>query len=178
MLKTKKLSILNYEIISTIFVFIVGVLLHFVYEWSHESVLVGIFSPVNESVWEHLKLIFFPMFVISLVGKFYFKREYPNYLSNKIKGIMLAMMFIVVFYYSYTGIIGKDIAILDIGSFFIAVLIGQAYAYKKRNIKCFKWIYLVLPFLIGLFIIFTFWPPHIGLFKDPINGSYGIRKEK
>lgn len=43
-----------------IFISILGVLLHFTYEWSGDNPAVGLFSAVNESTWEHLKLIFFP----------------------------------------------------------------------------------------------------------------------
>lgn len=55
-------------IIGAVFTIITGTLLHFVYEWSGESLFVGIFSPINESVWEHLKLLFFPMSVWILIG--------------------------------------------------------------------------------------------------------------
>ena len=59
-------------IIGAVFTIITGTLLHFVYEWSGESLFVGIFSPINESVWEHLKLLFFPMSVWILIGYFIF----------------------------------------------------------------------------------------------------------
>ena len=43
-----------------IFISVLGVLLHFTYEWSGDNAVVGLFSAVNESTWEHLKLLFFP----------------------------------------------------------------------------------------------------------------------
>ena len=57
-----KVSIKNFQIFSTIFVMILGTLLHFTYEWSGGNLLVASFSAVNESTWEHLKLLFYPMF--------------------------------------------------------------------------------------------------------------------
>ena len=57
----KKNSILIFEIISSIFIMILGTLLHFTFKWSNNNVLVGTFSAINESTWEHLKLIFFPI---------------------------------------------------------------------------------------------------------------------
>lgn len=62
-------------IIGAVFTIITGTLLHFVYEWSGESLFVGIFSPINESVWEHLKLLFFPMSVWILIGYFIFGKN-------------------------------------------------------------------------------------------------------
>ena len=50
-----------------IFISILGVLLHFTYEWSGDNPAVGLFSAVNESTWEHLKLIFFPMLLLTLI---------------------------------------------------------------------------------------------------------------
>lgn len=60
----KKNSILIFEVISTIFIMILGVVLHFTFEWANNNILVGTFSPVNESIWEHLKLLFFPMWIL------------------------------------------------------------------------------------------------------------------
>ena len=62
-------------IIGAVFTIITGTLLHFVYEWSGESLFVGIFSPINESVWEHLKLLFFPMSVWILIGYFILEKN-------------------------------------------------------------------------------------------------------
>ena len=69
-------------IIGAVFTIITGTLLHFVYEWSGESLFVGIFSPINESVWEHLKLLFFPMSVWILIGYFIFGKT-ENYFKGK-----------------------------------------------------------------------------------------------
>lgn len=173
----KKCSLLKFEIVSTLIIFVLGILLHFTYNLSNQNVFVGIFSAINESTWEHLKLIFFPMTIMSLIGGFYFKEEEPKYLCTKTKGILIALSFLIIFFYTYTGIIGKSIGFLNIISFFVAVGIGQGYAYKKRSVSCSKsFSSLLLGILTFLFILFTFIPPHIGLFKDPITGGYGILK--
>ena len=54
-----KKKIRDYQIFSVIFVFILGTLLHFTYKLSGENGVVAIFSTVNESTWEHLKLLYF-----------------------------------------------------------------------------------------------------------------------
>jgi len=168
----KENLLLKFEIIGTIFIMIFGTLLHFVYEWSGNR-----FFPVNESVWEHLKLLFFPMLLVTIVGYFIFRGKYPNYLCSKVKGILLSMLFIIVFFYTYTGILGFHVAFLDIGSFFVAVLLGQIYSYFKvtsgngcSNAAAF----LILLVLSVCFMAFTVVPPRIGLFEDPVTGNYGI----
>lgn len=170
----KKRKFTNYQIFSVIFTFVFGTLLHFTYELSGDNLFVGIFSAVNESVWEHLKLLFFPMLITTILGYFYLGKD--NYICSKILGIIIAMIFTIVFFYTYTGILGQNIAIIDISSFFIAVLLGEyvAYVFMKNNLKCsnFKSIITVV-ILFFCFIVFTVKPPDIGLFQDPITGEYG-----
>ncbi len=49
-----------------LFTSVLGSLLHFVYEWTGENPLAALFSPVNESVFEHCKLLFFPALLYTL----------------------------------------------------------------------------------------------------------------
>ena len=117
----------NYQIISIIFTFILGTLLHFTYQLSGENSVVAIFSAINESVWEHLKLLYFPMLLTTIIGYFYIGRSIPGFFCSKTIGIVSAMVFTIIFFYTYTGILGKNIAIVDISSFFIAVFIRRIY---------------------------------------------------
>lgn len=171
-----KISLKKFEIISTIFIIAIGALLHFTFEWSNNNPIIGTFSAVNESVWEHLKILFFPMLVTTIIGYFYYK-DIPNYLCSKTKGILLSLSFIIVFFYTYTGIIGTHFAIVDIISFIVAIIIGEIYTYKKikSNIPCNNLISIItLIILTFSFIIFTFKTPHIEIFKDPSTKTYGI----
>ena len=173
----KKNNILILEIISTIFIMISGVLLHFTFEWFNNNALIGTFSPINESIWEHLKLLFFPMLITTIIVYFYAGKNISNYLCAKVQGIILAISFTIVFFYTYTGIIGTNFAIIDIISFFIAVALGQYVTYKKIQSasSCNNLIAIIILLVLYLcFLIFTFYPPHISLFKDSITGMFGI----
>ena len=114
-----KIKIRNYQIFNTIFVFALGTLLHFVYDWSGQNQIIGAFSAVNESTWEHLKLIYFPMLITIIIGFFYLGKNTSNFMCSKTIGLLVALAFTVIFFYTYTGILGKNIAIIDISSFFI-----------------------------------------------------------
>lgn len=149
---TKKSSILKFEIISAIFMLVVGTLLHFTFGWSNNNPLIGTFSAVNESTWEHLKLLFFPMLISTIIGYFYKWKVIPNYLCAKVLGIILSMSF-------------------------IAVALGQYIAYRKMEstFSCNKLVSIIILLVLCLcFFAFTFFPPHIALFKDPITGMFGI----
>lgn len=122
-----KNKLLRFQIFSVIFTWILGTILHFTYDWSNQNAIVGAFSAINESTWEHLKLLFFPMLITTIIGYFYLKpkEEYKNFLCAKTIGILVALVFVVIFFYTYTGVIGTNFAILDIGSFFVGVFLGE-----------------------------------------------------
>ena len=165
----KKNSILIFEIISTIFVMVLGTLLHFTYKWSNNNMLVGIFSPINESIWEHLKLMFFPMLITIIIGYLYKGKDIDNYLSSKVIGTIVMLSFTIVFYYTYSGILGTNYTGVDVSIFFIAVALGQYVSYKLMKTKFHGNNIIVIIILLALllcFVVFTFFPPNIALFKD------------
>ena len=165
----KKNSILIFEIISTIFVMVLGTLLHFTYKWSNNNMLVGIFSPINESIWEHLKLMFFPMLITIIIGYLYKGKDIDNYLSSKVIGTIVMLSFTIVFYYTYSGILGTNYTGVDVSIFFIAVALGQYVSYKLMKTKFHGnniIATIILLVLLLCFVIFTFFPPNIALFKD------------
>lgn len=175
-----KNRIRNYQIFSVIFTFILGTLLHFTYNLLGENVVIASFSAINESVWEHLKLLYFPMLLTLVIGYFYIGKNVPNFLCSKVVGAITSILFTITFFYTYSGILGKNIAVIDIASFFVATILGEYVAYKLMNssFKCNKNVSIFVLMLIGIcFIIFTYFTPKLGIFKDPITEQYGIIKK-
>jgi len=170
-------KIIKFEIFSIILVSILGTILHFTFKWSNYNAFVAAFSSVNESTWEHLKLLFYPMLISTLIGYFYFSKNISNFLCARLFAIISSMIFTVVFFYTYTGILGTNIAFLNIATFFIAVIIGEyiSYRFLISNLKCdsSKAIIAII-ILFVLFVFFTYFPPKLGLFQDPISGVYGF----
>ena len=78
-------QIKKWEIAEFIFIAIVGTLLHFVYDWSGQNPAVGIIAPVSESTWEHLKLLFMPALLFTLIQEAA-QRKIPVQYSKKIQG--------------------------------------------------------------------------------------------
>lgn len=93
------MNIKKWQIFASIFCLILGTILHFTYEWFNYNVIVGLFSAINESVWEHLKLLFYPMFFISIIGYFKIGRKLCNYWYAQMYGIVFALIFVVVYIY-------------------------------------------------------------------------------
>jgi len=170
-----------WQILGIILTIIFGTLLHFVFEWSGNNLLVGIFGAVNESSWEHLKLLFWPMLIYGLVEYFFSGKKYANYFPALTIGLLTGMIFILAFFYTYTGIIGEHFLWLDILSFILGAIVAFRSSYKVIKSGKFNggigktfWIFILI-ILIACFIFFTTSPPHIALFKDPISGTYGIQ---
>ena len=160
-------SLKTYMILGAVFVSILGTIFHFVYDWTGNNTIISIFVPVNESIWEHTKLIFFPMLLYSIYLNKKITAKYPYINSAMILGELSGVLSIIVLYYTYSGIIGYNIAFADISIFYISVVIAFYIAYKTVN--CCKaytilWILQILIFL--LYVIFTFNPPSIALFTQ------------
>ena len=174
-MKNKKT--ITFYIFSTLFSISLGTLLHFTYQWSNNNIFVASFSSVNESTWEHLKLIFFPLLITTLIGYFYIGKNYSNFLSSQTIGIIISILFIIIFFYTYTGIFGINLGFINILSFIIAILLGNFISYKLLG-SFFtlnkKTIFTILIILFFSFIILTYVSPKINLFKDPISNNYGI----
>lgn len=175
----EKRTVLIYETIGMLFIILLGSLLHFTFEWSGSQPIVGVFSAVNESVWEHLKLGFWPALLYMIVEYRLIKRETNNFFLAKTLGIYMIPLIITATFYSYTALTGESIFFIDILSFIVAVIIGQLSSYKLLTYKQFSDKYQIISlaalFLLGIaFIIFTFYPPHLPIFQDPISGDYGI----
>ena len=155
-----------------------GTLLHFLYDWSDQSAWIAPFSGVNESTWEHMKLLFWPMFLFALVQSFFFK-DRSDFFCVKLKGILLGLVLIPVIFYTYNGVIGSSPDWINITIFFVSAAAAYIYEMKQFNggIAACKNPGLAPAALIviaALFVIFTFATPMIGLFKDPLTGRYGI----
>ena len=110
--KIKTSKLLKIELIVTILELILGTLLHFIYEWSGNNVIIASFSAVNESVWEHLKLVFYPMLILGLIEYYFVKNIANNYIEAKAIGTFTAISFIVISFFTYTGIIGTNFFII------------------------------------------------------------------
>lgn len=155
-----------------------GTMLHFLYDWLGEAVWVAPFSGVNESTWEHMKLLFWPMFLYAVIQSFFFK-DREDYWCVKLRGILLGMVLIPVIFYTYNGVIGSSPDWINIAIFFIASSIAYMYEtrlFEKGSTTC-RYPNRVLAVLCGiaaLFAVFTFLTPKIGIFTDPLTGGYGV----
>lgn len=154
-----------------LFVLITGTLAHFFYDWTNHNPVIGFFVPVNESVWEHMKLLFFPMLLYAVIMIFLLKDKNTCVLSALFFGILVGTWLIPAVYYAYTYIIGKNIFLFDIGIFILSVMVSFLLFYRLSQtcrLKPYAGLLGGLIFLLFLcFVIFTHHPPDFKIFQDP-----------
>ncbi len=162
--------------------FFLGSITHFLYDWSGGSPIVGIFCPVNESVWEHLKMAFWVPLFWWTIKYFRISKRYDvsaaKWFFSCAVSLYTSLIFITSFYYTYTGAFGVEILIIDIFSLFLGITVAQLTAfhiYKHAKIRggSLRFSVIAIALLAAAFTAFTFAPPHIPLFIDTNTGMYG-----
>jgi len=165
-----------YHWIGIVVVCIASVSLHFLYDWLGKNAVVAMFVPTNESIWEHLNLVFWPLLLWWGLGYLIFRSNkdlsFHKWITAGMSSIMISMLFIVSWYYTWTNGIGIESSIIDIGSLFIAVPIAQLTAIHIYRVVEPRQIYsilsgLLLILFIGMFIGFTFFTPDLPIFIPP-----------
>lgn len=151
-----------------IFVCVLGVLLHFLYNLSGYNRIVGLFSAVNESTFEHLKLIFFPMLFLTLWDVFKLKKSDNEFLVKRTTGLLCGMFSIVFLFYTTWGVLGTRYDPVNIAIYFVGVLIAfytensGSYHISISNITCI----VIFLYLALAFFMFTYHSPNVGIFFD------------
>ena len=163
-MKNKKELVIRY-----IFVCVLGVLLHFTYNWSGQNRIVGLFSAVNESTFQHMKLIFFPTLLLTIWDILKGRFKEPGFLQKRTMGLLYGMGTIILLFYSIWGILGTRYDWINISIFFLGVFISF---YTENNWK--KNTYpiniltsvMILIYLTIAFFMFTYNFTNIGIFFD------------
>ncbi|MBR0403561.1 hypothetical protein IJI55_03390 [Candidatus Saccharibacteria bacterium] len=166
-------------ITSIVIISLVGTAAHFLYDFSRHNQLLGLFSAVNESTWEHIKIALTPIILWSLVDGAICGQN-PNYFLAKLASLLIPIFVIPLIFYTYTKLIKKSLLPLDIGMFILAIALAQL---------AFAWLISLpaIPFIaqyfacLGCFILFgaytllTLLPLRTFLFLDPITNRYGFK---
>lgn len=159
------------ELIGFVFIVLLGSALHFTFEASGRFWVVGVFSAMDESVWEHLKLAFWPGMLWT--GILYALRptETKNFWAGRTIALALPPILIAVGFYAYTGILGSHLLVLDIGLFVFSVAIGQLCAVLIYRTKFaaheLQWVWAGSIILMTfVFSLASFFPPDLPIFID------------
>lgn len=164
-------------IIETIVIVVVGTLLHFAYEWTHENKFIGIFAAVNESTWEHVKLALSGMICCMLVD-IWFLGDNPNYWLARSVSLVMPVLVIPAIFYGYQVIAKRSILAIDIGCFIVAAFASAAvfaYILQLQPVSELGGMMSMVASAVVLvvYLMSTRFPMRNFLFQDPRNHRYG-----
>lgn len=163
-----KRSISFWQMIGFVFAGIGGTFLHFLYDWTGENPVVGAFSAVNESIWEHMKLLFVPMLAYSFLEYFCVGMAYPNFWCVKLLGTLVGLLLIPAVYYTYTGAFGVSADWFNIAIFYLVAMLVYWMETKLlqsgRLGRC-RFAPVALVGLGVVFVMLTYFPPNLPLFR-------------
>ena len=125
-----KRELRRWEIVGFIATGLFGTLLHFVYEWTGGNRVIAVFSAVNESTWEHMKLLFTPFLVFTVVEFIVFSEAFRNFFAVKAASILLGLVSIPALFYTLTGMLGKLPDWVNITIFFLADALLYFVSYR------------------------------------------------
>ncbi|MGL6193471.1 MAG: DUF6512 family protein [Thermoguttaceae bacterium] len=153
--------------------FLVGAALHFTYQWLGRNVIVAVIAPINESVWEHTKMVLVPIIVYWWLYYFVVRKSNPVNINRWATGAMTSLMVSIIaipfMYYFYTSAFGVHLLAVDISLLFIALAFGQTlgwHVYVHGRGVNHVLVCVIITAIIFCYGVFTFFPPHIPLFID------------
>ena len=166
-------------IISSLIIFILSFLFHSVYD-IFPSTLTSLFFPVNESIWEHNKMVFISYIVYMLILFIYYKKDKKNILFYTLISFLICVIFLTTTYsYIYLILMNKKHSVLiTLIVYLISIVISQMFSLKildkKYNIKKEKVSLICIGVIFFIFIYFTYVPLNIPLMYDYTKNKYGI----
>ncbi len=176
-----KQSVSHWQMGGFVFTGVLGTLLHFLFDWTGGNAVAALFSAVNESIWEHMKLLYYPMLVFAFIEYSHWGNEILQFWCIKLIGVLTGLVLIPIIYYTYTGILGLSADWFNIVIFFFAAgaafyletkLFAREYICRLSTNNAF-----ILLCMIGIiFVVLTFATPKLPFFQDPLTGAYGFQK--
>ena len=157
---------------------VLGTILHFLFQWTNLKFF-ALISAVNESTWEHMKLVFIPSFLFVIIQSFWFEKECKCYWLIKGIGIIVGTLLIPILFYTLTGCFGNLSTITNVLIFIFSIVIEyffELFLFSKLHFENkLKWLIIsILVFILFLFFVFSFYPPKLPLFLDPLTKGYGL----
>ena len=167
----KRIKPETYTLIGILVLFVVGSLFHFLYSLTGECFIVGLFVPINESIFEHTKMVVLPIFIWWFIFYLFRKKDlFVNaWFTSAIIAMISAIIAIPMLFYFYSQAFGIESLVIDILTLLVSLAIGQIlglhYYRHGKGIEYHFAIVLMIVIII-LFAFFTINPPAFPIFNS------------
>jgi hypothetical protein len=171
--------ILRWELLGFLFILAAGFPWHFVFQWIGGWRPAALIFPVNESVWEHMKLCFWPGLIWALIENPFIGKGTLNFWAAKAVSLLAMCTVMAAVFYAYVAVLGASVLWANLLDFALAAAAGQYIGYRvmvrqplgfaARRVGA-----ILLVVQVVVFLTFSFFPPHFILFRDPVTRVFGI----
>ncbi|MDU2196821.1 MAG: DUF6512 family protein [Peptostreptococcaceae bacterium] len=164
-------SLRKHIIIGIIFSIILGVLLHYLYDFLDQNHILGYFSAINESAWEHVKLSVYPLLLTTLIIYLICRNDINNLLPSLAIAAVLPIAIIMLLFLLYVSFTKKAVLPIDLAIYAISIIIPLKIIEKVLLAPQVSPILSILSLIVLIFTIvilfrFTYNPPNLKIFQD------------
>lgn len=161
----------TYINIGIIISIILGSFLHFAYNLSGKNKIIGYFTPVNESVWEHIKLSVFPVMLITIIIYLISPNDLNNLIPSLAVAVLLPFIIVPLLFYTYTHFTKKAILPIDISIFIISIIIELKVIQRlllsnQVSLKLSILSFIIIVFILDTIFKYTYNPPKLKIFNS------------
>ena len=166
--------VLLFVLMPVVLMFALSGLLHFLHSWLPNS-FTATFSPINESVWQHIKIVFYPFLMVWIIIYFIGKKKHnftvKQTLISAVFGAILCCLFVINLYYLiHFGFGIGELLVIDLLIEILSLLIAQIIAIhlqmkQKTNNLLFSIAIILLISMIVIIDVFTFVAFNAPIFK-------------
>ncbi len=155
-------------IIAAIVTAAAGTGLHFLYGVL-PNLFTALLAPINESVWEHLKLLYWPTLAAAAVLSIFTQKRLELW-SGFFIALLAMPLFLLGVYYALHAL-GVESRIVDISLYYLTVAGGFYLAWLLRDnafaVKISGGALMLVMLYGAALILFTFAAPDAGIFRLP-----------
>jgi len=172
------MSIKKIKIIGIFIIFAFSFGLHFLYELLPNP-LFSIFVPVNESIWEHMKIIYTSYLLYGIIDYFWLKKDnkFNNFLLQLFLVPLMGIILYLIIYIPLYNMFGENM-VISILLLFLVIVTEQLISYYILNKENFKYQSIIgITGIIAMYILFgylTYKPIENYIFFDNKDNKYGI----
>ncbi len=164
-------------IISFFIIAIFGTVFHFTHNWFKKGIILHLISAINESTWEHMKLLIVPTILVTIFQYITVYSQYNNFWFSILTLLIIETLSIPLIFEPLRIYFKKVSLLFTITLFYLSIIIGLIFQYSVLVYEISIISELLSMILVILYIsiywIFTYYPPKLFIFKDPVYKRYG-----